>query len=233
MVAHQAPPSLVFSRQEHCSALPFPGWKHQSSVFFGRTDAKAETPILWPCHAKSWFIGKDSDAGRDWGQEEKGTTGWDGWIASPTRYTCVWVNSGSWWWTGRPGMLWFMGSQSQTRLSDWTELTELRGSKFETYVNDAENLFHKKLENCTWSESMCLRENETDRIVTWTIYLFKPLIWSPSTSCWVLLRYSWIFPVHFPLVSKSFCWVKNVKRQILFHVCVVTVTIVIILLEWN
>ena len=42
--------------------------------FFRRKDAKAETPVLWPPHAKSWLIGKDSDAGRDWGQEEKGTT---------------------------------------------------------------------------------------------------------------------------------------------------------------
>ena len=54
----------------------------QYCVFFGRNDAKAEPPVLWPPHAKSWFIGKDSDAGRDWGQEEKGTTedemaGWD------------------------------------------------------------------------------------------------------------------------------------------------------------
>ena len=53
--------------------------------FFGRNDAKAETPILWPRHAKSWLIGKDSDAGRDWGQEEKGTTenemaGWHHWL---------------------------------------------------------------------------------------------------------------------------------------------------------
>ena len=46
----------------------------QSWVFIGRTDAEAETPILWPPHAKSWLIGKDPDAGRDWGQEEKGTT---------------------------------------------------------------------------------------------------------------------------------------------------------------
>ena len=50
-----------------------------------RTDAKAETPVLWPPHAKSWLIGKDSDAGRDWGQEEKGTTedemaGWHHWL---------------------------------------------------------------------------------------------------------------------------------------------------------
>ena len=41
--------------------------------FFGRNDAKAETPVLWPPHVKSWLIGKDSDGGRDWGQEEKGT----------------------------------------------------------------------------------------------------------------------------------------------------------------
>ena len=46
----------------------------QSWDFFGRNDAKAETPIVWPPHAKSWLIGKDFDAGRDWGQEEKGTT---------------------------------------------------------------------------------------------------------------------------------------------------------------
>ena len=53
--------------------------------FFGRNDAKAETPVLWPPHAKSWLIGKDSDAGRDWGQEEKGMTedemaGWHHWL---------------------------------------------------------------------------------------------------------------------------------------------------------
>ena len=46
----------------------------QSWVFFGRNDAEAETPVLWPPHAKSWLIGTDSDDGRDWGQEEKGTT---------------------------------------------------------------------------------------------------------------------------------------------------------------
>ena len=45
-----------------------------SWVFIGRTDVEAETPVLWPPHAKGWLIGKDSDAGRDWGQEEKGMT---------------------------------------------------------------------------------------------------------------------------------------------------------------
>ena len=53
--------------------------------FFGRNDAKAETPVFWPPHAKGWLIGKDSDAGKDWGQEEKGTTedemaGWHHWL---------------------------------------------------------------------------------------------------------------------------------------------------------
>ena len=57
----------------------------QSWVFFGRSDAKAETPVLGPPHAKSWLIGKESDAGRDWGQEEKGVTedemaGWHYWL---------------------------------------------------------------------------------------------------------------------------------------------------------
>ena len=92
----------------------------QSWVFIGGTDVEAETPILWPPDAKSGLIGKDPDAGRDWEQEEKGMTedemvGW-------TQWTWVRVDSWSWWWTGRPGVLQFMGSQSQTRLSYWPEL---------------------------------------------------------------------------------------------------------------
>ena len=83
--------------------------RNQSWIFIGRTDA--ETPILWPSDAKSWLIWKDPDAGKDWGQEEKGMTGWDGWMASSTQWTWVWVDSSSWWWTGRPGVLQSMGSQ--------------------------------------------------------------------------------------------------------------------------
>ena len=51
---------------------------------------------------------------------ERDNKGWDGWMASRTRWTWVWVNSESWWWTGRPGVLWFMGVAKS--LSDWTEL---------------------------------------------------------------------------------------------------------------
>ena len=95
----------------------------QSWVFIGRTDVEAETPVLWLPHAKSWFIGKD------WCWEGLGAVGegddrgWDGWMASPTRWIWVWINSRSWWWTGRPGMLQFMGSQGVGH--DWVNWTEL------------------------------------------------------------------------------------------------------------
>ena len=177
----------------------------QSWIFIGRTDA--EVPMLWPPDAKRQPFGKDPDARKDWGPEEKGVTedemvgwlhwlnghefeqtpgdseglgslaccspwsqrvrhdlataqqpaaptnspkipnhqierqrpwcweglgaggegddrGWDGWMASLTRWTWVWVDSGSWWWTGRPGMLRFMGSQRVGH--DWA--TELNWS---------------------------------------------------------------------------------------------------------
>ena len=93
----------------------------QSWVFIGRPDAKAETPVLWPPHAKSWLIGKD------WCWEGLGAggegddRGWDGWIVSPPRWTWVWVNSGSWLSTGRPGVLQIIGSQKVRH--DW--VTEL------------------------------------------------------------------------------------------------------------
>ena len=57
-----------------CKEIQLVHSKDQSWVFIGRINAKAETPIVLPPHAKSWLVGKDSNAGRDWGQEEKGTT---------------------------------------------------------------------------------------------------------------------------------------------------------------
>ena len=99
----------------------------QSWVFFGRTDAEVETPILWPLHAKSWLIWKRLWCWEGLGAGGEGDDrGWDGWMASPTQWMLVWVNSGSWWWTGRPGVLQFMGSQRaghdwETELN-WTEL---------------------------------------------------------------------------------------------------------------
>ena len=90
-----------------------PNKGNQSWIFIGRTDAEAETPVLWPLDAKNWHIGKDPDAGKEWRQDEKGVNrGWNRWMASPTLWTWVWVSSGScWWWTGKPGMLQSMGLQ--------------------------------------------------------------------------------------------------------------------------
>ena len=93
----------------------------QSWILIGRTDAEAETPILWPPDVKSWLIGQDPDAGIDWRQEEKGMTGWDGWMASRTQWTWVWINSRSSWWTGKPGVLQYGVVKSQTQLRDWTD----------------------------------------------------------------------------------------------------------------
>ena len=88
----------------------------QSWIFNGRTDAEAEAPILQPPDVKIWLTGKDPDAGKDWRWEKK-VRGWDGWMAAPTQWTWVWANSGSWWWTGKPGVLQSMGLQSRTWLN--------------------------------------------------------------------------------------------------------------------
>ena len=86
---------------------------NQSWVFIGRTDVEAETPILWPPDVKNWLVWKDPWC---WQRLKAGgegdDRGWDGWMASLTQWTWVWVDSRSWWWTGRPGVLRFMGSQS-------------------------------------------------------------------------------------------------------------------------
>ena len=97
----------------------------QSRIIIGSTDVEADSPILWPTDAKNWLIWKDPDAGKVWGWEEKGRTedemvGWQ----SPTQWTWILLGSRSWLWTGRPGVLWFMGSQRVGH--DWA--TELNWS---------------------------------------------------------------------------------------------------------
>ena len=96
--------------------------RNQSWIFIGRTDAEAETLILWPPDATNRFIWKDPDAGKDWRQEEKGDDrGWDGGMASPTWWTWVWASSRNWWRTGKPGVL--QSIESQRVIHDWaTEL---------------------------------------------------------------------------------------------------------------
>ena len=97
----------------------------QSCVFIERTDAKAETPILWPPLAKSWLIGKDPDAGRDWGKEEKGITkdemaGWHHRLDGHEFEWTLGVGDGRW------GMAccdsWGHKKSDTTELLNWTEL---------------------------------------------------------------------------------------------------------------
>ena len=100
----------------------------QSWVFIARIDAKPETPVLWQLHVKSWLIGKDPDDGKDWGQEEKGTTedemaGWHHWLDGHEFEWTLGVGDRQ---TGRPGVLRFTGLQRvghdwATELN-WTEL---------------------------------------------------------------------------------------------------------------
>jgi len=97
----------------------------QSWVFIGRTDVEAETPMLWPPHVKSWLIGKDPDAERDWGQEEKGTTEDEmaGWHHRLNGHEFGWTPGVG---NGQGIAAWHAAihgiARSQTRLSDWTEL---------------------------------------------------------------------------------------------------------------
>ena len=97
--------------------------RNQPWIFIGRTDAEAETPNTlgtWCKELTHWR--------RPWCWErlkargEVDDSGWDGWMASLTWWTWVWVSSGSLRWTGKPGVLQSMGFQSQTRLNNWTEM---------------------------------------------------------------------------------------------------------------
>ena len=110
----------------------------QSWLFIGRTDAEAETPILWPPEAKSWLIGKDPDAGKDWGQEEKGATedklvGW-----------YHWLNGHGFGWTpvvgdGQGGLVccssWDRKESDTTEHLNWTESSRCWTSIFWKHFN--------------------------------------------------------------------------------------------------
>ena len=98
---------------------------HKSWVFIGRSDAKAETPIFWPFHAKSWLIGKDPDAGRDWSQEEKGPTEdeMNGWHHGLDGHEFEWTPGVG---DGQGGLAccdsWGRKESDMTEWLNWTEL---------------------------------------------------------------------------------------------------------------
>ena len=91
---------------------------NQSWIFIGNTDAEAETPNLWPPDEKSWLIGKDPDAGKDWRREGEGDDrGWDGWMAMTLSKLWEMIKDREAWCAVVHGVV-----KSRTRLSSWTEL---------------------------------------------------------------------------------------------------------------
>ena len=163
----------------------------QSWMFIGRTDGEAETLATWweeLTHLKSPWCWERLKAGGE-GDDR------DGWMASPTQWTWVWVNSGSWWWTGRPGVLRSMGSQRVGH--DWA--TELNSNqtlkKFEKILSDyaspAFTVYTFLPNSCQWARCVSRRVDFThlprhEKLraeSTTSIGRYNPDLTTPSSRC--------------------------------------------------
>ena len=145
---------------------------NQSWIFIRRTDAKAETPILWPLDVKNWLIWKDPDAGQDWRQEEKGTTAdeMSGWHH--------WLNGHEFEWTplvgyGQEGLAyWFMGSQIVRH--DWaTEVTSRKKTIKNTNTWRLNNMLlnnQKITEKFKKEIKICIGSNENEITATQNLW---------------------------------------------------------------
>ena len=177
MAAHQALPSLGFSRQEHWSGLPFPSPVHEKwkvkvkslsharpsatpwtaayqappSTGFSRQEYWSGVPLPELTHWKRPWCWEGLKAGG-----EGDDRGWDAWMASPTWWTWIWESSRSWWWIGKPGVLQSLGSQIVGH--DWvTELKKIWGQAtwcrlnahiYEPNENKDQNTISH---TCTWT----------------------------------------------------------------------------------
>ena len=146
--------------------------------FFGRNDAKAETPVLWPHHAKSWLIGKDSDAGRDWGQEEKGmtedeTAGWHHLLNGHEFEWTLWVGDGQGAWRAA-----IYGSQRV-------------GHNWATDLNWTEPKSSLSVFACSWTKFS--NSNLMPCLFVFNFPLPSHLSWftESSTHIWLLLSLCW------------------------------------------
>ena len=190
----------------NCKDIQLAHPKDQSWVFIGRTDVEAETPNRLAPWCK-----KLTHLKRPWCWERlkvggKGDDrGWDGWMASLTQWTWVWVNSRSWWWTRRPGVLQFMGSQCQTQLSNWTEMNLMW---IKHYLSDKFSAqFTLQLLRGCWAQGSRRLLNQTyppNRVYdegmregTWSrwVFLIVGVQWSWSSSYWGLTPF-WLFLAH-------------------------------------
>ena len=122
--------------------------------FFGSNDAKAETPVLWPPHEKSWLIGKDSDAGRDLGQGEKGMTEDEmaGWHHRLDGHEFEWIPGVG---DGQGGLAccdsWGRKESDTTEQLNWTELNELRASRGGNEGGNRQNRLHLESRTSSWA----------------------------------------------------------------------------------
>ena len=142
-------------------------------MFFGRNDAKAETPVLCPPHAKSWLIGKDSDAGRDWGQEEKGTTedkmaGWHHRLDADEFGWTLGVGD------GQGGLAccdsWGCKESDTTEQLNWTELKEeMGGRKWREQITSLDGFYCEGEKK----NGLRLRAWESEEVVFMIIIILK------------------------------------------------------------
>ena len=182
--------------------------ENQSWIFIGRTDTDA--PILWPPDAKNWpdSVQKTPALGKIKGRGEGDTRGWDGWMASLTQWTWVWASSGSWWWTGKPCVLQFMGSQSWTWLRDWIELnwTVCICLLYIHMHKSSEERTRYILKGLPWWLrwwSICLMQQTQVQSLGWEDLLENGM----ATNSSILDRGAWWAPVHG--VAKSQTWLSD------------------------
>ena len=187
---------------------------NQSWIFIGRTDAEAKTPILWSPGAKNWLTGKDPDAGKDWRQEEKGTTEYEivEWHHWGDGHEFELVMHREAWSAAVPGV-----KKSQTWL-DWTELRWMNGdiqTQFEiltikklssiTIKKEKENKNNEKIigkrRHLLWRSWKPLRPFSRDRNCYRSKVDWQPHLWIPSGFSTTFFQVGPSFPLLFPAKS--------------------------------